>query len=223
MLLTVVVLIVAVAATGVAMDHDGMDAGRRDDRAMDSGAMDGGGGMPGGMVHEKLPAMDPLTGYSLYHLDAVWTDHRGDSFPLAHFRGRPVIVTMIFTRCVGSCPVLMQDARRLYNELPPELREETALLGITFDHEYDTPEVLRSYAEYRHYNDPNWHFLHGDRGQIREIATALGIQYSFRDNGMIAHTDRIVVLDREGQIVDTLDGILQPVQAAAQALTAAVR
>lgn len=195
-------LLGAVATTGFTMDH-----GRTEH---------------GGMGHEEMPAMKPLTGHSLYHLDAVWTDHRGDSFALERFRGRPVIVTMIFTRCFGSCPVLMQDARRLYNALPPDAREETALLAITLDHEYDTPEVLRSYAGYRHYNDPTWHFLHGDRGQIREIATALGIQYSFRDNGMIAHTDRIVTLDREGRIVDTLDGIMQPVQNAAQSLLAAI-
>lgn len=199
--LTLLTLIAPAAAPVVAMDH---------------------GMMHEGSAHESLSAMEAISGHSLYHLDALWTDHRGDTFPLVDFRGRPVIVTMVFSRCMGSCPVLMQDARRLYNELPADLRRETALLAITFDHEYDTPDVLRAYAEYRHYTDPNWHFLHGNRGQIREIATALGIQYSFRDNGMIAHTDRIVVLDREGTIVDTLDGIMQPVKPIADSLHAAV-
>lgn len=177
----------------------------------------------GDMGHESLAADAPLSGHSVYHLDATWTDHRSDRFPLERFRGRPVILTMLYTRCFGTCPVLMQDARRVYDSLPDEVQQQTALVAVTFDHEYDTPDVLFEYAVYRHYNRPNWHFLHGGRSQVRELATALGVRYSFRDNGTIAHTDRIVALDGDGLVVATLDGILQPVGPMTEALKAAVK
>ena len=160
---------------------------------------------------------------SVYHLASTWTDHRGERLELAAFHGRPVIVTMIYAACIGTCPVLMVDVRRLYDSLPADVREDVVVLAASFDHENDTPEVLAEYAHFRRYNRSGWHFLHGDRAAVRELATVLGIRYSHRADGVIAHTDRIVVLDRDGRIIANVDGIMQPVEAAADALIAAAR
>ena len=160
---------------------------------------------------------------SVYHVAANWTDHRGDRLELATLRGRPVIMTMIYAACIGTCPVLMVDVRRLYDSLPADVRDDVVVIAASFDHENDTPEVLAEYAHFRRYNRPGWHFLHGDRAAVRELATVLGIRYSHRADGVIAHTDRIVVLDREGRIIANVDGIMQPVEAAADALIAAAR
>ena len=45
-------------------------------------------------------------GESLFHLDAVWEDHRGGTLSLADLRGHPVVLVMFYGNCTTACPIL---------------------------------------------------------------------------------------------------------------------
>ena len=54
---------------------------------------------------------------------------------------------------------------------------DLVLLTISFDPQYDTPQVLAQYAAAMRAGGPGWHFLTGDPAKIERVCNAFGIQY----------------------------------------------
>ncbi len=148
--------------------------------------------------------------HSLYHLDAEWTDHRNETISLTDFKGAPVIVVMFYGNCTEVCPILIQDAWRLYSSVDESVQEEINVLAVSFDTENDTPEVLRKYAEYEQLDIPGWYFMTADDADIRTLAMMLGVQYSKKSDGHFAHSNLVTVLDEKGRIAQRVEGLNQP-------------
>ncbi len=169
-----------------------------------------------------LKAGDVNSEHSLYHLEAEWTDHRGDTFSLKDFTGEPVIVVMFYGNCTQVCPILIKDAWRLYSSLDESTRESVNVLAITFDTENDTPEVLHEYAEYEQLNIPGWHFMTAKQTNVRSLAMMLGVQYTKKSDGHYAHTNLVTVLDKQGRIAMRVEGLGQPMDEAADEIMAII-
>ena len=88
---------------------------------------------------------------------------------LADLRGQVWVADIIFTRCAGPCPRMTKQMKSLQAALPADSRAK--LVTLTTDPEFDTPEVLKKYAERFNANADRWMFLTGAK---KEIA-ALGI------------------------------------------------
>src|SRR5205823_6309822 len=78
-------------------------------------------------------------------------------------------------------------------------------LTVSFDPQYDTPEILAEYAAEQHAGGPGWHFLTGDPAKIERVCDAFGIQY-FPDEGLITHSLQTAVIDRDGRLAATVEG-----------------
>ncbi|NIT58793.1 MAG: redoxin domain-containing protein [Aliifodinibius sp.] len=152
--------------------------------------------------------------HSLYHLDAEWTDHRGDVVRLDDFKGEPVIVVMFYGNCTDVCPILIQDTWRLYSSVDESVREHVNVLAVSFDTENDTPEVLNKYAKYEQLDIPGWHFMTADDTDIRTLAMMLGVQYSKKSDGHFAHSNLVTVLDEKGRVAQRVEGLNQPMDEA---------
>jgi len=171
-----------------------------------------------GHHHKALKAGEVHQGHSLYHLDAEWINHRGDSLKLEEFRGNPVVIVMFYGNCTDVCPILIQDTWRLFSKLERPVQERVTVLAVTFDPENDTPEKLRKYAEYQQLNRKEWHFLTSDKSSIRELAMLLGVQFRERSDGIFEHSNLITVLDPGGRIGQRIEGLGKPVEEAAAAI-----
>lgn len=167
------------------------------------------------MNHNAMDAQPVESEHSIYHMDATWTDHSGETFQLADLQGQPVVVVMFYGNCTQVCPILIRDARRVYEAVDKNLRSEIKVLAITFDPKNDTPEVLKNYAIKKELNVPQWHFTTGNPADIRELAMLLGVQYAQKSDGHFSHSNLVTVLDSEGRIAYRLEGLNQPVEEAA--------
>ncbi|ELY95253.1 electron transporter SCO1/SenC [Natrialba chahannaoensis JCM 10990] len=101
---------------------------------------------------ERFPSIsvpDPLTGETISTEDFV-----GE---------RAFMITFIFTSCPdGACPALLLRLRRVQADAAEQgYSDDISLLGLTFDPERDTPEVLEEYAHQQgaDLEAGNWHFL----------------------------------------------------------------
>ncbi len=167
-------------------------------------------------------ALSAFSRDSLYQLDARFTDDAGKEVALGSLRGRPVAIAMFFASCSYACPLIVADLTRIRAALPEGLRDEVAIVLVSFDSERDTPEVLRQYRSER-LLDPRWTLLRGEPAAIRELATLLGVNYKLEAGGQFAHTNLITVLNREGEIVHHRTGLRGGLEQAAAALTAMAR
>jgi len=139
--------------------------------------------------------------------DFTLVDQRGASVSLSGLRGRVVAVTFIYSRCPlpDYCPRVVQNLGRVRDRFRDRLGRDLALLTVSFDPRYDTPEVLREYAAHFRADVPGWHFLTGAPEAIERVCAAFGIEY-WPDQGLITHTLQTAVLDRQGRLAAAVEG-----------------
>ena len=79
------------------------------------------------------------------------------------------------------------------------------LVSITLDPEYDTPGVLKEYAEARGIDTTNFSFLTGPEGAIKDLFKQFGILTEM-DGPVLKHTLATLLIDEQGKIVWRADG-----------------
>src|SRR5262249_12357059 len=114
------------------------------------------------------------------------------------------------------CTLMSNNFHDVDQELQkdPDLYARTHLLTISFDSEYDTPKVLRSYgaAHTGRYSDEkfdHWEFASGSADEIKGFALFFGLRY-YHDtesgNDQIIHSLRTAVVGPDGKLVKVYRG-----------------
>lgn len=139
---------------------------------------------------------DLVPNFSLINQDGEWLG-------LKDLRGHPFVLNFIFTRCTASkmCPASTQRMAKLQKEAARSGLDALRFVTISFDPEFDTPEILRNYAKIYAIELHNFDFLTYDEvGFIDSLLHLFGI-LTRQENGTIDHTISTFLIDREGRIV----------------------
>jgi len=86
----------------------------------------------------------------------------------ADWLGSIVVVNFIYSRCAEACPLSTAHMLKLQRVYQHENR--VRLVSISVDPEYDTPDVLASYAENLGVDSPRWSFLTGEKEAVYRLA-----------------------------------------------------
>lgn len=134
-------------------------------------------------------------------------DQDGRVVQSGRFRGQQVMLNFIYTRCpvATMCPAStakMMAAQRMAREAGIR---NIQFVTITMDGAYDTPGVLREYADIRGIDTRNFSFLTGPDGAIRDLLAQFGVIAQFQGNVLI-HTLATLLIDERGKIVWRADG-----------------
>ena len=145
------------------------------------------------------PAPNRAIGVGDLFPDFALTDQTGRIVRLSQFRGEPVAVTFLYTRCpiATACPMTTAKFSKLDAMLVDKKFGE--LLTVTVDPEHDTPQVLADYAKKAGADPKRWKFLTGDPKAVAEVASRFGILY-YADHGQIVHGQGVAVIDPKGRL-----------------------
>jgi protein SCO1/2 len=88
-------------------------------------------------------------------------------------RQKVVVLSFMYTRCEGRCPLTVATLRQLQETLGPRAGRDVFLYSITLDPRYDTPRVLGDYAAVIGAG-PGWRFITGAADDIERVRRALG-------------------------------------------------
>jgi len=129
----------------------------------------------------------------------------GDGRPVSSddLRGQVWIADFIFTRCPSQCPMLTANMAKVQKALPADPAGVVRLVSFSVDPGYDTPEVLRAYAERFGADTTRWAFLTGDRQALYTLIREgfhLAVGEEAGSEGMITHSDRFILVDRDLRI-----------------------
>jgi protein SCO1/2 len=143
------------------------------------------------------------------------------------FRGRAVAFTFFFTRCPlpDYCPRMNNNFEQTRTILLADANAPTnwQFLSISFDPEFDTPEVLSSYAGfYRNGDASHWLFAAASANALANLAPRLDLMV-VHQGANISHNLRTVVLDPQGRIARQFDGNNWTPQQLADAMLEAAR
>jgi protein SCO1/2 len=99
--------------------------------------------------------------------DIVLTDQNGADVRIRDIlsSGRPVAVNFIFTTCTTICPVMTATMLQMQSQLADD-SQVPDFISISIDPDYDTAEVMKSYAENF---GANWTFLTGNHDDVVKV------------------------------------------------------
>lgn len=134
-------------------------------------------------------------------------DQEGRAVSAARFRGKKVVLNFIFTRCpiATMCPAATLRMADLQKKAREAGAKDFELVSVSLDPEYDTPGILREYAEARGLDTSNWSFLTGPDAAVRHLLAQLGVIREFEGN-TIKHSLATVLIDAQGHITYRVDG-----------------
>ena len=123
--------------------------------------------------------------------DFALRDQDGDTVTAASLRGRPVVVTFIYSTCEDTCPGQVQSIRGALDDLG----RDVPVIGVSVDPANDTPARARAFVLEQSMTG-RMDFLLGSRAQLEPIWTAFGIapQTKGRD-----HSSYTIIVDAQGR------------------------
>jgi protein SCO1/2 len=136
-------------------------------------------------------------------LDYKFTNELGQAVSLNDFRGQALAITFFYTRCPlpDYCPRLSKNFQAASQKLGslPGAPVNWHFLSISFDTEFDTPNMLKAYGNSYQYDPKHWSFLTGPPDKIGELARQSGASYEF-DAGTFNHNFRTLIVDASGHL-----------------------
>jgi protein SCO1/2 len=156
---------------------------------------------------DSTPPTAPLPAQSVRPhnplLDYAFTNELGRPVRLSDFKGQALAITFFFTRCPipEYCPRLSKNFEAASQKLSGMAQAPTNwhLLSVSFDPQFDSPAILKAYAESYHYDPKHWSFLTGPTDKIRELAAGSDVSYE-PTNGLINHNFRTLIIDAAGHL-----------------------
>jgi protein SCO1/2 len=172
-------------------------------------------------MNSELKPGDVLPDYGL-------TAEDGKQIHFADFRGKVLAFTFFYSRCPlpDYCPRMsnnFHETRKLILATP-NAPTNWQFLSISFDPDFDTPEVLSNYGSvYRGDDADRWLFASASTRTLANLAPNLDLMIMRDGENIMAHGLRTVVLDPQGRIFRQLDGNKWTPQELADAILEAAR
>ena len=165
--------------------------------------------------------------------DASWSLVDQDSTALvlpAALAGEPTVLTAVYTHCPDVCLMTMANVKRIRTALGADTAR-VHFVTVSFDPARDTPSVLRDYAATWGVRG-DWRLATGDSATVAGLMERLGVrtQVSARDtfadgrvSYALSHTDKMLLVDADGSVVETYGGSAAPPQMVADDARALLR
>lgn len=147
---------------------------------------------------EALSASQAALGNALGDYRLVDSD--GRALTLSQFRGKPLVISMVFTSCYQICPMTTRHLSTVVDKARDALGSdsfEVALIG--FDAAVDTPDAMRYFGKQQGVAGRGWRLLSTDADTVSELARDLGFLYYPSSNGF-DHLIQASIVDADGRV-----------------------
>jgi protein SCO1/2 len=157
------------------------------------------------------PKPAPLPAYGMMP-EFVLQDQDGRAVHLSDLRGKVWVADVIFTRCAGQCPLMSAHLQAISRRIPASA--PIRFVSFTTDPAFDTPAVMKKYAQRYAADESRWLFLTGGKPALRAVIvdglklTAMDKAAATQENpaDLFVHSAKFVLIDGTGQIRGYYDG-----------------
>jgi protein SCO1/2 len=144
-------------------------------------------------------------------MDFKFSNQDGVMISNADFEGKVYLVEFFFSTCPTICPKMNRNLVDIQNTFPD--RPDFGIASFTINPEYDTQEVLKTYAENYGVTNPNWHFMTGNKDAIYNLANTGFNLYAAEVEGAdggFEHSGNFALIDKQGYIRSRTDAYGNP-------------
>ena len=118
-------------------------------------------------------------------------DEDGKVVALAALRGKPVVVTFLYTTCKDTCPLTVDQIRGGLDELG----HDVPVIAVSVDPANDTARAAKRFSSQRQMTG-RMRWVLGDEAHLRRLWTAYGVQ---PQTDKMEHSASTVLLDATGR------------------------
>ena len=127
------------------------------------------------------------------------SDARGGTVDSRALRGRPYLVTFLFTNCVDVCLAIGQQTRIAFDDLGDDAAR-VAAVGVSVDPRNDTPEAVQAWLR-RQRLPENFHYAIGTRRDLQPLWDAYFAAPKIEDRPETStHAAAIWLIDARGRV-----------------------
>lgn len=139
--------------------------------------------------------------------DYALTAADGRRVHLSEYRGKPLVISLIYTSCYHICPTTTQHLAKVVRTARAALGEDSfQVLSIGFDTPRDTPAAMGRFAADQGINIPGWLFASADAAAMEGLTKDLGF-ISYRAPHGFDHLIQATVIDAQGKIYRQVYGM----------------
>jgi protein SCO1 len=147
---------------------------------------------------EALRAGEAAIGHAVP--DITLQDREGHPVRLADYRGKPLLVSFIYTGCFQVCPTQTRALHEAVKGLDAMLgAQQFNVVSIGFNQPFDSPEAMRSFARQHRIDEANWEFLSPPREHVETLTQAFGFSHVATPAGF-DHVLGVTVVAPDGRI-----------------------
>ena len=132
--------------------------------------------------------------------DHPLTEGNGHALSLADLRGKPLVLSLIYTSCYQICPMTTRHLAKVVDKARAALGEDSfnvAVLG--FDAYHDSPQAMLHFARKQGIEDRGWYLLSASPATVKALAAELGFRFFASPNGF-DHITQATVIDAGGRV-----------------------
>lgn len=160
--------------------------------ATDGGETASNGELRAEPLHPELEGR-PAPGFALH--DAT----TGRRLNEQQLKGKPHLVTFLYTRCPDICILIGHEIREALKELGPEAKEVSAV-AISVDPAGDSDAAIKEWVK-RHELPGNFHYLNGSEQKLAPVWRDWFVIPQDEDRVRISlHTAVVWLVDRQGRL-----------------------
>lgn len=148
---------------------------------------------------ELAESGNDAAGESIFDLDLQLTDQDGRSLTLADLDDHVMVAAMVYTSCTSVCLRVTEEMKKIEQQLSGVDRDVRYVL-FSLDPGRDTPEAMRQFARAHHLDTNRWRLVAASEDGVRDLAAVLGVKYQAEENGEIAHSAMVFVIDDDGVV-----------------------
>ena len=138
--------------------------------------------------------------------DHTLTGADGTPIRLAALRGKPLILSFVYTGCAQVCPTTTRFLERAVLEAQRALGPGTfEVVTVGFNLPFDTPGAMRDFQTRHGIDVRGWRFAAGDRPTIDRLARDVGFAWIATPSGF-DHVTQATIVDARGRVVRQVYG-----------------
>jgi protein SCO1/2 len=138
--------------------------------------------------------------------DYALTDGDGRRVRIADLRGRPLLVSFIYTGCSQICPTTTKFLDQAVRQAARELGDDAFHVAtIGFNLPFDNPAAMRHFAKQQGIDRATWKFLSPDPGSVTALTRDLGFAYDASASGF-DHIAQLTLVDANGRVARQIYG-----------------
>ena len=136
---------------------------------------------------------------------------RGETVDLAQLRGKPLVLSLVYTSCYQICPMTTRYLAGVVDKARRTLGDDSFNVAVVgFEARVDTPDAMAHFARQQDVDDGDWYLLSGSQTTIDALARDTGFAwypaahgYDHLIQATVIDADGVVYRQVYGQVFDT--------------------